>query len=154
MRPACITSRCSVKEVVALNTASLVSMLNFDDLCTRMGKIDKVVGSTVEATGPVSNIGDVCRITLTDGREVLSEVVGFNESKVLLMPYEDTEGIGYGSTVVNTGTKLSINVCDEMIGRTIDALGRPIDGGPPHPGPGHPLLGGGRGLQPHGPPPH
>lgn len=116
-----------------MNTASLVSMLNFDDLCTRMGKIDKVVGSTVEATGPVSNIGDVCRITLTDGREVLSEVVGFNESKVLLMPYEDTEGIGYGSTVVNTGTKLSINVCDEMIGRTIDALGRPIDGGPPIP---------------------
>ncbi|MDL2327165.1 flagellar protein export ATPase FliI [Ruminococcaceae bacterium OttesenSCG-928-A11] len=114
----------------------MARMLNVDDLCTRMGKIDKIVGMTVEATGPVSNIGDVCRITLSDGREVLSEVVGFKESKVLLMPYEDTEGIGYGSTVVNTGEKLKINVCDELIGRTIDALGRPIDGGPPIPNKG------------------
>ncbi|MDL2293596.1 flagellar protein export ATPase FliI [Ruminococcaceae bacterium OttesenSCG-928-D13] len=111
----------------------MARMLNVDDLCTRMGKIDKIVGMTVEATGPVSNIGDVCRIGLSDGREVLSEVVGFKESKVLLMPYEDTEGIGYGSSVVNTGEKLKINVCDELIGRTIDALGRPIDGGPPIP---------------------
>jgi flagellum-specific ATP synthase len=70
---------------------------------------------------------------LSDGREILAEVVGFKESKVLLMPYEDTEGIGFGATVVNTGEKLSINVCDELIGRTIDALGRPIDGGPPIP---------------------
>ncbi len=108
-------------------------MLNFDDLYTHMGKIDKIVGMTVESTGPASNIGDVCRITLADGRSVLSEVVGFKESKVLLMPYEDTEGIGYGATVVNTGTKLSVNVCGELVGRTIDALGRPIDGGPPIP---------------------
>lgn len=117
-------------EVGPAYTAKLGSMLDFDDLCTRMGKIDKIVGMAVEATGPLSNIGDVCRITLSDKRQVLAEVVGFKESKVLLMPYEDTEGIGYGATVVNTGAKLSINVCDEMIGRTIDALGRPMDGGP------------------------
>ncbi len=108
-------------------------MLHVDDLCTRMGKIDKLVGMTVEATGPTSSIGDVCRIGLSDGREVLAEVVGFKGSKVLLMPYEDTEGIGYGSTVVNTGRKLEIRVCDEMVGRTIDALGRPIDGKGPLP---------------------
>lgn len=107
----------------------LAFKLDFDDLCTRMGKIDKIVGMTVEATGPASNIGDVCRIGLADGRQVLAEVVGFKASKVLLMPYEDTEGIGFGATVVNTGAKLSINVCDELIGRTIDALGRPMDGG-------------------------
>jgi flagellum-specific ATP synthase len=111
----------------------MLQMLRVDDLCTHMGKIDKIVGMTVEATGPTSNIGDVCRISLSDGREILAEVVGFKESKVLLMPYEDTEGIGFGAAVVNTGEKLSVNVCDELIGRTIDALGRPIDGGPPIP---------------------
>ncbi|NLW78170.1 MAG: flagellar protein export ATPase FliI [Ruminococcaceae bacterium] len=116
-----------------MNRAAFARMLKVDDLCTRMGKIDKIVGMTVEATGPTSNIGDVCKIGLSDGREVTAEVVGFKENKVLLMPYEDTEGIGFGSTVVNTGQKLSINVCDEMIGRTIDALGRPIDGGGPIP---------------------
>ncbi len=110
-----------------------MQMLNTDDLCTRMGKIDKLVGMTVEATGPTSSIGDVCRISISEGREVLAEVVGFKENKVLLMPYEDTEGIGYGATVTNTGRKLEIRVCDEMIGRTIDALGRPIDGKGPLP---------------------
>ncbi len=102
-------------------------MLHVDDLYTRIGKIDKLIGMTVEATGLTGIIGDVCRIQLQDGREVLAEVVGFKDNKVLLMPYEDTEGIGYGATVINTGQKLTIQVCDEMIGRTIDALGRPID---------------------------
>ena len=116
-----------------MKKTALAAMLNFEDLCTHMGKIDKIVGMTVEATGPASNIGDVCRISLKDGREVLAEVVGFKENKVLLMPYEDTEGIGFGATVVNTGEKLMINVCDEMVGRTVNALGQPIDGGPPIP---------------------
>lgn len=116
-----------------MNLSAMTALLGFEDLYTRMGKIDKIVGMTVEATGPASNIGDVCKIGLKDGREVLAEVVGFKENKILLMPYEETEGIGFGSTVTNTGTKLEINVCDEMVGRTIDALGRPIDGGPPIP---------------------
>ena len=116
-----------------MNRTAFQQLMNMDDFCTRMGKIEKIVGMTVEATGPSSNIGDVCRITLSDGREVFAEVVGFKESRVLLMPYEDTEGIGFGSTVVNTGRKLEINVCDEMVGRTIDALGRPMDGKGPIP---------------------
>ena len=47
------------------------------------------------------------------------------------MPYEEVDGIGAGSIVVNTGDKLEIGVGPEMVGRTIDALGNPIDGGPP-----------------------
>lgn len=109
-------------------------ILKFSDLYTHMGKIDKIVGMTVEATGPTSNIGDVCKIMLTNSdKEVLSEVVGFKESKVLLMPYQDMDGIGYGSSVSNTGEKLTVNVSDGLIGRTVDALGNAIDGGGPIP---------------------
>lgn len=116
-----------------MNKRAMMQMLSADDLYTRMGKIDKLVGMTIEATGPASNMGDVCKIGLADGRDVTAEVVGFKENKVLLMPYEDTEGIGFGAAVVNTGQKLSINVCDELVGRTIDALGRPMDGKGPIP---------------------
>ncbi len=116
-----------------MDKAAFAQIMKADDLCTRKGKIDKIVGMTVQSTGPASNIGDVCRIELAEGRSMLAEVVGFLENKVFLMPYEDMEGIGFGATVVNTGRKLSINVCDEMIGRTVDALGRPLDGGPPIP---------------------
>lgn len=101
------------------------------DLYTYMGRIDKIVGTTVEATGPECRIGDVCTIEVAgSARRMAAEVVGFRENKVLLMPYEDIEGIGYGSAVRNTGSKLLIPVADSLIGRTVDALGQPIDGGP------------------------
>ena len=102
------------------------------DLYTYMGRIDKIVGTTVEATGPECRIVDVCKIEVAgSARRMAAEVVGFRENKVLLMPYEDIEGIGYGSAVRNTGSKLLIPVADSLIGRTVDALGQPIDGGPP-----------------------
>ncbi len=94
-----------------------------------MGKIEKIIGTTIESTGPVCNIGDVCRIYHKgDSSYVGAEVVGFNENKVLLMPYSDIEGVGPGSIVDNTGDKLKIGVGDGLIGRIIDALGNPIDG--------------------------
>ena len=84
---------------------------------------------TVEATGITCNIGDVCTITMdSSDKTVISEVVGFKEGKVLLMPYEDVDGIGYGSIVRNTGEKLMIKMSNELIGRTVNALGEPIDG--------------------------
>ena len=64
-------------------------------------------------------------------RHIPAEVVGFNEHKVLLMPYTDLEGIGPGSIVDNTGDKLNVRVGDKLIGRIIDALGNPLDDGEP-----------------------
>ncbi|MEG1777509.1 MAG: FliI/YscN family ATPase, partial [Angelakisella sp.] len=108
-------------------------LLNASDLYTHMGKIDKIIGTTVEATGPACNIGDICKIAVDKNRVVLAEAVGFQENKVLLMPYEDIEGIGQGSTVTTTGEKLQINICDELIGRSVNAVGEPIDGKGPIP---------------------
>ncbi len=94
-----------------------------------MGKIEKIVGMTIEASGPVCNIGDICRIFSKDMKSyVYAEVVGFQSEKVLLMPYTDIEGIGPGSIVDNTGDKLRVKTGDALIGRIIDAIGQPIDG--------------------------
>ena len=99
------------------------------NLYTYLGKIDKIVGTTVESTGPACKIGDVCTIDVQDGSApVKAEVVGFKENRVLLMPYEEIEGIGYGSAVKNTGDHLLIPVTDQLVGRVVDALGIPIDG--------------------------
>ena len=61
-----------------------------------------------------------------ESSHIFAEVVGFNQNKVLLMPYSDIEGVGPGSIVDNTGDKLTINV-GEVLGRIIDAVGS-IDG--------------------------
>ena len=74
-----------------------------------MGKIEKIIGMTIESTGPSCNIGDVCRIYTKDMQDfIFAEVVGFQEDKVLLMPYTDLEGVGPGSIVDNTGEKLMV----------------------------------------------
>ncbi len=102
------------------------------ELCTRQGKINKVVGMTIEATGLVCSIGDVCLITPERGSDVIeAEVVGVEEDHVFLMPYRDTDGVGYGCAVVNTGSRMTVRVSEEMVGRTVDAMGKPIDGGAP-----------------------
>lgn len=121
-----------LQEKLQKNTAKYRQILRMGDFYTREGKIDQIVGMTVEATGIVCNIGDVCNIVLGNGKQsILSEVVGFRGNKVLLMPYQDIDGIGYGSTVINTGSKLMIKMSDQLIGRTVDALGNPIDDGEP-----------------------
>lgn len=97
-----------------------------------MGKIAKIIGMTIESSGPNCNIGDVCRIFNKDMTNfIYAEVVGFNDHKVLLMPYTDTEGVGPGSIVDNTGEKLMVKTSDKLVGRIIDAIGNPLDGGPP-----------------------
>ncbi len=98
-------------------------------LYSYQGKVGKIVGMTIEATGIECSIGDVCSIELESGKQkILAEVVGFRDSRVLLMPYQDIEGIGYGSVVRNTGSKLTVPMSPQLIGRVVDALGNPLDG--------------------------
>ena len=101
-----------------------------EDFCTHIGKVKKISGMMIEATGKKYKIGEVCEIsTDTLGKTVRAEVVGFNDGKVLLMPYEDIKGIGLGNTVKSTKHKLKIPVGDFLIGRIVDATGQPIDDG-------------------------
>jgi flagellum-specific ATP synthase len=98
----------------------------------RGGKVMKVVGLTVESNGPTVNMGDVCRIYSSAGdRYVEAEVVGFRDQRVLLMPFGEMTGVGFGSRVVSTRKPLCVPASTEVIGRLLDALGRPMDGGPP-----------------------
>lgn len=94
------------------------------------GKVDKIIGLVIESTGPLSNMGDICNIYSTNGKKsIQAEVVGFKGESVLLMPFEDINGIGPGSIVESTGDVLRIPVGDALIGRIIDGFGRPIDDG-------------------------
>jgi flagellum-specific ATP synthase len=95
----------------------------------RLGKVAKVVGLTVESIGPAAKLGDLCHIIAQDTNQVIrAEVVGFRDDRVLLMPYEQPEGVGLGSRVENTGAPLKVMVGDDLLGKTLDGLGRAIDG--------------------------
>lgn len=97
---------------------------------TKLGKVSKIVGLTIESIGPDAKLNDVCSIISKDNSKqvVQAEVVGFKDKRILLMPFENVDGIGPGSIVVNTGNVLTVKVSDDILGKTVDGLGRPIDG--------------------------
>ena len=102
------------------------------DSLERAGRVTKIVGLAVEASGPASKIGDICNMYTLDGeRYVRSEIVGFRDGRTLLMPYGNLEGVGLGSYVVYTGRALRIPVGRDLTGRVLDALGHPFDDLPP-----------------------
>ena len=95
----------------------------------KLGKVAKVVGLTVESIGPSAKLNDLCHIITKDHNQVINaEVVGFRDDRVLLMPYDQTTGVGLGSRVENTGAPLKVMVGDELLGKVLDGLGNPIDG--------------------------
>ena len=91
------------------------------------GKITKVVGTVVEAIGIKAAIGDICEIFAKD-RKVKAEVIGFNNSHIILMPFEGTEGILPESKIVHLRKQATVGVSDYILGRVIDGLGQPLDG--------------------------
>ncbi len=96
----------------------------------KLGKVVNAVGLTIESAGPDAKLGDLCEIYPEEmgSKPVLAEVVGFKDKKTLLMPYEVVEGIGLGSMVKNIGEPFCVKVSDDLLGRTLDGLGRPTDG--------------------------
>ncbi len=92
------------------------------------GKVSKVVGLTIESDGPEVNIGELCELHTLKTKEIIkAEVVGFKDSKVLLMPLGEMTGIGPGSTVIATGNNLRVGVGNSLLGRVLDGMGNPID---------------------------
>lgn len=92
------------------------------------GKVTKIVGLTIEADGPLLGIGTRCRIEGYDRREILAEIVGFKDDRIVLMPYGENEGIAPGSPVINESYGNTVKVSDNLLGRVLDGLGNPLDG--------------------------
>ena len=96
---------------------------------SRTGKIENIVGMSIEASGGRAAIGDICRIYSNEsGGQIPAEVVGFKNDHILLMPYANMSGISAGNFVRNTGKRLTLPVGPFLRGRVINALGQPIDG--------------------------
>jgi flagellum-specific ATP synthase len=89
------------------------------------------VGIIVESNGPPCGVGELCEIYPDSGhttQPVLAEVIAFRDNRTLLMPFGPVSDIKPGSEVVTTGSSLRVHVGEELLGRVLDGLGRPLDG--------------------------
>lgn len=110
------------------NKNKYLDIINKTETIKEIGKITEIIGLTIESDGPQSSIGDLCYIYNNFGdKPTMAEVVGFRQDKILLMPLGSPDGIKPGALVVNTGEPMKIGVGNQLIGRVLDGLGRPID---------------------------
>ena len=91
------------------------------------GRVKNVRGLIIEGRGPEAFVGEVCRLRIKPGRDVLAEVVGFERDSIKLMTIGEMEGIAPGCLITGTGKGLAIPVGECLLGRVLDGIGRPID---------------------------
>ncbi len=95
------------------------------------GKVVAVVGLTIEATGPVMHIGDLCFVQPPRGGQPIPvEVVGFRGNRILLMALGDMAGVAPQSVVIPTFKPQMARVGLDLLGRVIGSMGSPLDGRP------------------------
>ena len=110
------------------NKDKYLNIIKNTETIKQIGKITEIIGLTIESDGPKSSIGDLCYIHNDySDTPTMAEVVGFKKDKILLMPLGSPDGIRPGALVVNTGSAMKIGVGNQLIGRVLDGLGRPID---------------------------
>jgi flagellum-specific ATP synthase len=116
-----------------LSLDHLVRGAEHDCIAQLEGRVYEVTGLTVKSVGPPVSIGEMVWIESEHRRgahRVPCEVVGFRDRYVLLMPVERLEGIRPGARVIPAG-HMTVRAGYSLLGRIVDGLGRPIDGGPP-----------------------
>ncbi len=95
------------------------------------GRVRGLVGTLIEGEGLAVPVGGVCRVKPADGSAAfVAEVVGFRDERVLLMPLGEHHGVGPGSRIEADSARATVPAGDACLGRVLDALGRPLDGGP------------------------
>jgi len=111
---------------------SAATLVRSVPLTRPIGRVTQVVGTVIEVRGLQASVGDICWILADAGRhDVSAEVVGFRDEALLLMPFDDLYGVAPGQRVTTRNQSFRVPVGPELLGRVIDAFGRPLDGGPP-----------------------
>ena len=95
----------------------------------RVGTVTAVTGLVIESDGPNVGLGELCLVrSPRSDFSVRAEVVGFREHRLLLMPLGDMDGLHVGCEVAACQRPPLPRPGPEMLGRVLDALGRPFDG--------------------------
>jgi len=107
---------------------SLQQLLEFPAKTVVEGQLKRVVGITLEAVGCSAAIGSHCLVETVDQDWLETEVVGFSGDRILLMPTGDMRGVMPNARVIPLDRVDGVPVGNALLGRVIDASGRPLDG--------------------------
>lgn len=92
------------------------------------GQLQRVVGLTLEVVGCSLPVGARALLCNADGSQVEAEVVGFSGERLFMMASGEMQGLTPQARVLPAGRRAELRVGDGLLGRVLDAEGRPIDG--------------------------
>lgn len=94
------------------------------------GRVLSATGLTIQAAGLPAAIGSMCEVMAGRGRSIPAEVIGFRQNATVLMPLYDAQGVTKGQAVRYVTSSQKAAVGPSLLGRVLDGMGRPCDGGP------------------------
>jgi len=102
---------------------------------TFSGRVAAVNGLLIEARGGLSRlaVGARAEITRLGAHPLPAEVVGFRDTRALLMPFGPVEGVAPGAEIRIEPQGSAVRPTKAWLGRIVDAFGEPIDGKGPLP---------------------
>src|SRR6202165_5351983 len=96
------------------------------------GRVVQVVGLSLEVEGLRLPLGEICHLyperATAGASRITAEVVGFRDDRLILMPFAETHGVRPGTAVFPSGRGFVVPVGEELLGRGIEGLARPIAG--------------------------
>lgn len=113
--------------MIEIDFTSLIDKIKNVNSLKLEGIVNKVIGLTVEVEGIKASVGEVCKIFNINNESIDCEVVGFKENAVILMPLGELTGIAPGCRVISTNSPLQVECSDNLFGKVLDGLGRPMD---------------------------
>jgi ATP synthase in type III secretion protein N len=114
---------------MAVNVDALKARLAQVSTVAAAGRVMAVTGLSLRFAMPGARVGDVVHVKRR-GEPLACEVVGFDAGVAIAMPLGALTGVGPNDDVESTGGPWMVSASRELLGRVVDGLGRPFDGGP------------------------
>lgn len=100
------------------------------DLVEMRGQVLEVTGTMIRATAPNARVGELCYLHNAGSKhQVMAEVVGLEDKSSLLTPMGAMSGISGRTEVIMTGRSHEVPVGPNVLGKVLDGLGQPFNGG-------------------------
>jgi type III secretion protein N (ATPase) len=115
--------------LVAVELDALKARLASVSTVEPTGRVLAVTGLSLRFALPGVRVGDVVTVR-RKGDPLRCEVVGFEAGEAVAMPLGALAGVGLDDVVEATGGPLQVRAGASLLGRVVDGLGRPFDGGP------------------------
>ncbi|WP_413575963.1 FliI/YscN family ATPase [Bdellovibrio sp. HCB290] len=113
---------------MSLDLDKYSDLVNSIHLTRDSGKVTEVNGMLIKGYLPGASVGSIVQINPTGlDRSFLAEVVGFKDKHVLMMALNDMRGVALGSKIILSRQIATVRAGDELLGRVVDGLGRPLD---------------------------